>query len=108
MTTWLGSPPNYTCQRKQNNNNTYQVEDGRTYRSDVLLHPLHQHPLVQQTRVQGAVIPHPLAGKKAPEGDPVVEVDRHNAVTRLLNDLGAIYIGVGVGGVSWTPYISMA
>lgn len=65
------------------------------------LYPRHKHPLVQQTRVQIPVLPHPFARKKPPEADPVVEVDHDNVVVRPLDDFVAIPVGVGVVAVSY-------
>ena len=94
MTTWLGSPPNWAVSVVKSWKNV------GTYRSNVRLHPLQQHPLVQQARVESPVVPHALARKEPPEADPVVEVDHDDVVAGSLHDLGAVPVGVAVGNIA--------
>jgi hypothetical protein len=67
---------------------------GPTYLGDILLHPKQEPPLIQKSGVQVTVLPQPLTSQKSPYSNAVVEVHHNDAVARLLDDLGAIIVGI--------------
>lgn len=53
----------------------------KTYLGNMILNPLHHHTLVEQSGIEVAVGPDPLAGKEPVQADSIVEVHKdHVAV----------------------------
>ena len=67
----------------------------------MFLHPSQQHPLVEQADIQVTVILHPLAGKKSPHSDSIVEVQHDDIMAGFLNDLAAVPVGIREGIVTF-------
>lgn len=68
--------------------------DGFVYLLNVLLHPVEELPLVEQTCVEISVFSHMFTGEEAESAHAVVEVDKDEAVAGLLDDFGAVVVGV--------------
>ena len=67
-----------------------------TYLRDVLLDPFEEESLVKQTDVQISVLPYFLVGEEPPDSDPVVEVDKDDVPSRLLDDSRPVVVGVAI------------
>lgn len=97
MTTCLGLPPNYLCELVGDATNACAISKFlAVYLSDVLLHPVQDLSLVEKPRVEIAVSTDMLTIKKPKCANAVVEVDKDEAIPRLLDDFGAVVVGVGV------------
>lgn len=64
------------------------------YLLDILLYPVEELPLVEQACVEISIFPHMLTGEETESAHAVVEVDKDEAVARLLDDFGAVVVGV--------------
>lgn len=65
----------------------------------MLLHPLQGHPLIQEPGIQIPILPHLFACQESKGANSVVQRDKHDAMSRLLDDLGSVIIRVGILGV---------
>lgn len=61
---------------------------------DILLYPVEELPLVEQACVEISISSHMLTGEKTESAYTVVEVDKDEAVAGLLDDFGAVVVGV--------------
>jgi hypothetical protein len=71
------------------------VEGERSrYLFDILLYPVEELSLVEQACVEISILPHMFTGEEAESAYTVVEVDEDEAVAGLLDDFGAVVVGV--------------
>lgn len=62
----------------------------------VLLHPVQRLSLIEEARIQVAVLPDILACQEAKGADAVVEVNKDNVMARALDNLAPVEVRVRV------------
>lgn len=65
------------------------------------LDPFHHLPLIEEPDIQLAILAHTLTSQETPQADSIVECDEDNVLARGFDDLRAVPVLVGVGGVAW-------
>ena len=68
----------------------------------MLLDPLEDVTLVQQSDIQIAILPDPLVRKEPPQADAVVKVDEDDVPAGLPDDLRPVVVGIAVFDVAWS------
>lgn len=71
-----------------------------TYLLYILLYPGKQFPLVKKPNIEVAILSHVVARQKPKKSYSVIEIDKDNALARLLHDLGPVVIGIGIGSIA--------
>lgn len=71
-----------------------------TYLLYILLYPGKQFPLVKKPNVEITILFHRVARQKPKKSYSVIEIDKNNALARLLHDLGPVVICIGIGSIA--------
>ena len=66
------------------------------YLADVLLYPMQQKTLIEDTSIERSVLSNLFAVQKAKDADAVAKVEVHNVAAALTDDLGAIVVGISI------------
>ena len=62
--------------------------------ANVFLNPMECLPLIEESSIEISIFSHVLAGKESKDSDAVIEVDKYNVVTGLLNDFAAVIVAI--------------
>ena len=71
-----------------------------TYLVDMLLHPVQCQSLVKKANIEISIGPDLLACKKTPRGDTVIEIDKHDLMTRSCHNGRSVVVSIGISSVA--------